>query len=163
MSRQLTICLHRGSTVMSRLIQWQTRSAYSHASMVLPDGLHIEAHETRGVQAFPRLTVAPGEVVDLFTVAVTKKQADKIAEFAREQLGKRYDWLMVLRFVTRRQEARATTGKWFCSELVYAACQQAGVELLRNTEPWEVSPGLLARSPLLVTLALNRTAEPLAA
>lgn len=157
----LTIALHRGRGLLSRLIQWQTRSEYSHASLQLPDGLCVEAREGVGVRALPELAIAPGESVDLFRVeGVTATQHAEIAAFARAQLGKPYDYTMVARFVSRRQESRASRGKWFCSELVYAACQQAGVVLLRDTEPWEVSPGLLARSPRLLPVRMNVERPP---
>jgi uncharacterized protein YycO len=156
MTVPITVTLHRGSALVSKLIQWQTRSEYSHAGIVLPDGHFIEAREGAGVREFSTGLVAnKGEAVDLFHVYVTETQAGEIMDFCREQLGKKYDWTMVARFVTRRQESRSTTDKWFCSELVFAAFKQAGVVLLRDTQPWEVSPGLLARSPLLVLKQQN--------
>lgn len=147
----LVVALHRGTGLISRAIQWQTRSHYSHASVMCRNGCGIEAREGKGV----RVTAdwlkfkALDEQVDLFTVKVTEAQADSIEAFLLDQVGKKYDWTMVARFITRRQAARDESGKWFCSELVFAAFQQAGVELLRDTQPWEVSPGLLGRSPLL--------------
>lgn len=147
--KTIIIGLHRGTGVIGKLIRWQTRGEYSHASFILPDGLFVEAREFIGVRALPRLQVARGETVDLFTVHATEAQVVAVAAFAREQLGKPYDYTMVARFVSRRQAARTSSGKWFCSELVFAALQQAGINLLRDTEAWEVSPGLLARSPLL--------------
>lgn len=155
----LTICLHRGTSFIGRAIRWQTRGAYSHASMILPDGLFVEAREFIGVRALHRLTIANGEKVDTFRVHVTDTQRDDIAAFVKEQLGKPYDYTMVLRFLSRRQAARDESGKWFCSELVFAALQQAGVVLLRDTQPWEVSPAMLARSPLLEPIAQNITAD----
>jgi uncharacterized protein YycO len=144
------VCLHRGSSVVSRLIRWQTRSEYSHASLLLPGGHHYEAREGRGVLRHAGFTLTnPTEQVDAFAVDLTPTQFDDLRHFLGAQVGKPYDWLMVARFVSRRQESRGTSGKWFCSELVYAALQQAGVPLFRATEPWEVAPGLLARSPLL--------------
>lgn len=156
MTLPLTICLHRGSSLIGKLIRWQTRSEYSHASMVLPDGLFVEAREGIGVRALPRLTKAAGETVDMFSISITETQASEIAAFAKEQLGKPYDYAMVARFVSRRHESRSSRGKWFCSELVFAACKQAGVNLLRATDPWEVSPGMLARSPLLVPVRISQ-------
>lgn len=154
MSHPLTICLHRGTSLIGRLIRWQTRSAYSHASIVTPDGWFIEAREGIGVRALSLLPNQPipaakGEQVDKFHIEATHAQVRAIVAFARAQTGKPYDYTMVARFVSRRAESRASAGKWFCSELVYAALQAAGLEPLRATQPWEVSPGLLARSPLL--------------
>lgn len=149
MTVPITVSLHRGNAWISKLIRWQTRSVYSHAGVVLPDGKFIESREGKGVLEHDQLVVANNEEVDLFHVMVSDDQALLLSRFLRSQLGKPYDWTMVARFITREQETRSSTGKWFCSELVFAAFLEANVELLRDTHPWEVSPGLLARSPLL--------------
>lgn len=165
MSRELTICLHRGESVIGKLIRWQTRGGYSHASMILPDGYFIEAREFIGVRAlFGGLVAQPGEKVDTFRIRISTEQEAKIAEFLRKQLGKPYDYSAVARFVSRRKAGRSSSEKWFCSELVFAACLYADVILLRDTQPWEVSPSMLARSPLLEPIAQNiTTASRLAA
>ena len=145
---KITILLYSGTSTISRLIRWQTRSQYSHAAAILPDGTLIEAREFEGVLSrYP--TISRDMEAERFTVEVTDAQAEIIERFLKAQVGKRYDYTMVARFVTRRDEARRTSKKWFCSELVFAAFKKAGVALLRDTEPWEVSPGMLARSPLL--------------
>jgi hypothetical protein len=102
--------------------------------------------------------------VDLFRVRATEAQELSIAIFLTDQLGKPYDYTMVARFISRRQAAREQSGKWFCSELVYYAFMQAGINLLDRIEPWAVSPGLLALSPLLIPVNRQdgrlRTASP---
>ncbi|MBX3751391.1 MAG: hypothetical protein KF897_15035 [Opitutaceae bacterium] len=150
---RVTVALFQGPGLVSRLIRWQTRSAYSHAAIVLPSGAVIESREGIGVRQLPHLEPKNGEQIDFFAVEVTEEQLAKITAFLHRQLNKGYDWTMVARFITRRQESRASRGRWFCSELVFAAFLHAGVILLRGTEPWEVSPGLLARSPLLIAEA----------
>lgn len=147
---RVTVALFQGPGLVSRLIRWQTRSAYSHAAIVLPSGAVIESREGIGVRQLSALEPKHGEEIDFFAVDVTDEQLAALTRFLHRQLGKKYDWTMVARFVTRRQESRASRGRWFCSELVFAAFQVAGIHLLRGTEPWEVSPGLLARSPLLI-------------
>lgn len=149
-SSNVLIALHRAPGVVGSLIRWQTRSQYSHASLYCPGFGIIEAREGKGVQRLTDFQLKAGERVDLFRVnGVTDEETNNAWMFAAAQIGKPYDWTMVLRFVSRRQESRASTGKWFCSELVYASWKSTGVELLRATEPWEVSPGLLGRSPYL--------------
>lgn len=145
--------LHRGTGVISKLIQFQTRSPYSHVSIV--DGaVLLEAKEGRGViHERPVAAVLAAEAVDVVAVRCTPAQRESALAFARAQVGKRYDYTSVARFVSRRQARRKDAEVWFCSELAFAAAQQAGLDLLRETEPWEVSPGLFARSPLLVSLA----------
>lgn len=120
------------------------------------DGIVIEAVEGVGVRAqFGIHDDYHGIEVDVFDVkGVTAEGVKAARDFAFAQIGKRYDYTMVARFVTRRQESRKSSGKWFCSELVFASVCKAGLDLFRATEPWEVSPGLLARSPFL---ALHRT------
>ena len=158
----MQIALHKGTGWISRLIRWQTRSLYSHASILFKaDEIEpirvIEAREFKGVQLTRGLDLTPGETVDIFDIKGLWKDghsAENIIHFLGAQIGKPYDYRMVLRFVSRRGQDRRTVGKWFCSELVYAAFLKGGLQLLGNTEPWEVSPGLLARSPYLLP---NRT------
>lgn len=144
----ITVALFRGHKLVSKLIQWQTRSEYSHAAVVLPSGEVIESREGKGVQILKELDYSKEEI-ELYDVEVSDTQAVEIEAFLRDQIGKKYDWTMVARFITRRQESRSSSQRWFCSELVFAAFQQAGVNLLRAVEPWKVSPGLLAMSTLL--------------
>jgi uncharacterized protein YycO len=146
----LLIGLHRAPGVFGRLIRWQTRSDYSHASLYLPGQGIIEAREGKGVQHLREYEPKDGERIELYRIeGMADADAQSAWEFAEAQIGKAYDWTMVLRFVSRRQESRSSSEKWFCSELVYASLKAAGIELLRATDPWEVSPGLLGRSPRL--------------
>lgn len=155
MPERLIINLHRGTSFIGRLIRWQSRSVYSHASMILPGGVFIESREGIGVQCrflsgpSAEVPAAKGELVDQFTLEATAAQVAHIEDFAKAQVGKKYDYTMVARFVSRRGPSRRQSGKWFCSELVFAALERAGLDLLRDTQPWEVSPGLLSKSPLL--------------
>lgn len=150
MTPRVFIVLYSGSSLISRLIRWQTRSEYSHAALLFEDDWFIEAREFSRVHATLGLQRKKGESVDIFTVeGMTFDQVHELRAFAVRQLGKKYDYRMVARFLSRRQQDRASRRKWFCSELVFAAFRHAGVSLLRATEPWEVSPGLLARSPAL--------------
>jgi hypothetical protein len=150
-SPRVVVCLHRGPGVIGRLIRWQTRADYSHASLLFPGRGVIESREFKGVRALPALAPAPGEVIDTFSVrGLGCLQEQAVFDFAQAQLGKRYDWPMVFGFVSRSPiEGHQSEGRWFCSELVYAAFRTAGIELLRGIEPWEVSPGLLSYSPRL--------------
>lgn len=156
----MLIALHRGTGFIAKCIQWQTRSPYSHASIVFsplkPDSRMrgIEAREFKGVRRVDWQSEYEGTAYDLFAVAgLTREQEDAVAIFCGDQVGKPYDYTMVARFISRRQLARETSGKWFCSELVYYAFMQAGINLLDRIEPWAVSPGLLALSPLLIPVS----------
>jgi hypothetical protein len=165
------IALHRGSSWIGKLIEWQTRSHYSHAALVFiapgeemehtadrnrPARLCevVESREFHGVRVTEGIIREPDTAVDLFSVSgpdgpMSQDQTSRLREFAHQHIGKPYDYLSVARFISRRSESIHSKEKWFCSEFVFAAFQAAGLNLLRDTEAWEVSPGLLSKSPLL--------------
>jgi len=160
----MKVCLYRGISLTSWAIRWRTWSVYSHASLWIdPEeresgGGEIEAWpqgaggQPGGVQRHNRLGAAhtPGTEIDLYDIqGITSLQEHAVWDFAMHQVGMRYDYHGVAGFLSRRHGAN-NTGKWFCSELVFAALAYAGVHLLRRIEPHQVDPGLLARSPLLI-------------
>ena len=92
-----------------------------------------------------------GTRVDIFRVeGLSMSEGQKAINFAHEQIGKGYDFLSIARFLIRSQSRRKESGRWFCSELVFAALRKAGVDLLERIEPCDVSPGMLALSPRLI-------------
>jgi uncharacterized protein YycO len=140
------VLLFRGRGIVSGLIRWQTRGQYSHAAMLLPDGRVLESWEGAGV----RITeLRDWAGVDVYEVPwMTAAQWQTAIALATKHVGKKYDWWSVIRFVSRRK--MPANDRWFCSELVFHALQAAGVNLLERIDPAEVSPGMLALSPLLV-------------
>lgn len=130
----------RGKGFLSAFIRWQTWSRYSHVAIVTPDGVY-EAWPFSGVRVRPYWTDTSG--IDFFVCAAPTELATK---FLEKQLGKKYDYFGVLRFITRKRKSSA---RWFCSELAFAAARAAGTELLRNVDCSQVSPGMLSMSPYL--------------
>jgi uncharacterized protein YycO len=153
----LYLQLHKGTSFFSRLIRWQTRSPYSHASVLFYDtsdadlSVVIESMEGHGVRSIPALAYRDARLsgkIALYRVpSLTDGQIATIRAFMEGQIGKQYDWPAVFKFITRRKHAHDE--RWFCSELVFAAFQEAGVTLLNGTEAWAVWPGQLAHSPLV--------------
>ena len=141
------ILLFRGQGWISRAIRWQTNGDYSHAAIQLPDGQIIEAwHKPSGVRIRPRMT--NWNNVEAYEVeGMTSDQWDDAVDFLRDQLGKRYDFGGVARFLTRWRKDQDE--RWFCSELVFAAMKAAGVDLLDRVKASQVSPVVLSFSPLL--------------
>lgn len=144
------VALFRGAGAVSKLIQWQTRSIYSHAAIYLPhtERTVIESREFKGVRVHE---YSPEEWahVDLFDVAGADALTWRIAlDFAHAQLGMPYDYWSVARFLSKRPARE--NGKWFCSELVHKSLAAGGLRLLLRIPSAEVSPGDLAVSPLLV-------------
>jgi len=141
----IAVLLYRGSGFIGRAIRWQTRSPYSHAAIVVNQWVY-EAREFKGVIKRPLRESDLDEAVWFNVKPFPSEKFSALVQWMESQVGKKYDYLMVLRFISRRQETRESTGKWFCSEFVFAALQKIGVLLFNHTEPYEVSPGLLPRS-----------------
>jgi len=149
--RMPAVLLFRGRGLISALIRWQTRARYAHAAIRLPDGRVLEAWQGRGVR-IKRLQDWDG--VDAYTVpGVDAFQWREVIQFAVDQIGKPYDYLAIARFVTRR--TMPDNARWFCSELVFESLRQAGVVLLNRVDAWQVSPGMLSTSPLLVRESIS--------
>lgn len=139
--------LYSDKTLVGKAIQWQTRSPFNHAAIEV-NGALFEASAPLVKCAFG--LIRSGRMIREAEMGGELKMT--MFNWLIEQLNKPYDYTMVARFVTRKQETRETKGKWFCSELVAAAFQHIGIPLFTHTEPWEVSPGMLARTPRLETL-----------
>lgn len=148
----MRVLLHSGPGIIGSLIRWQTRSEFSHASLLFSDDTVIESREFRGVRKLhvnevyramheePKLRISVYE----FFRPISKEQEAGARRFAEEQIGLGYDYMDVVSFLTRRR--RTEDDAWFCSELVSAVCRRAGRPLFHDTADWEVAPGLIPRS-----------------
>lgn len=155
----IAVNLHKSSTFIAMLIKWQTRSPYSHVSVTLTDGTIIEAKEGKGVRHLTptdldwhkyRELIRQGKI-EAYRADVPADAVPVIEAFLKREIGAKYDWLGVVRFVSRRKHR--ANGKWFCSELASAAFEAAGVPLLLRVPSWNVSPGDLVGSHRLSPLA----------
>ena len=143
--REPQVLLFRGRGVISSLIRWQTRGAYSHAAILRPDGTIIESWQGAGVRI---KDITDWRGVDRFDVPLMSPEMWASAlTFADSMVGSGYDYWAIARFVSRAR--MPDNQRWFCSELVFAALAHAGLPPLARVEPWAVSPGVLATSPYL--------------
>lgn len=148
----MQVAFFKNKSFVSSTIKRFTRSPYSHCAIILDSGEVIEAREFKGVRIIKNIKEAMDEdsVVDIYDFAASDNQKMQIENFLRRQLGKGYDYLMIVGFVTRAShEGRKSTNRWFCSELVFAALENAGMVFLINLPAWKVSPGILSYSPKL--------------
>ena len=127
----MKVLLYRGTGPTSRLIRFQTRSPYSHAAMMMDDGTVIEARMRGGVKhvATPWTRHRKNTPVEVYAIKGDFDE-EKVESFLLSQLGKKYDWLSVLRFVSRRKAP--ADDRWFCSELILAALLDGGKRLLNG-------------------------------
>jgi len=147
----------------SRLIRFGMGSEISHAGLYLGGGEMAEA-----VASGVRIARVEAAQMDNHTTVMvafrypglTPAQQDRIAGFARGQVGRRYDYVGIVRQApfqlaqhwcralegSAAERCRRWTGKvflgtsgndtFFCSELVVAAYQAAGVPLTAEMPSW---------------------------
>jgi uncharacterized protein YycO len=147
--KHMKILQYKGTSLISWGIRFQTRSKYSHSAIWLDDGTVVEAwtHGVRRVDT-PSEDHTPNTEVDIFSINYDFDQA-KAQLFALDQIGKKYDYWAIPRFISRRDEP--ADDKWFCSELVAASCHDGGCDLLHPSMPHgHISPRDIGMSPLLV-------------
>jgi len=144
----LKILAYQGKSLISKAIRFQTRSKYSHIGTKFKDGRVVEAWHKNGVQMSPNASTlhTPGTKVDVYRIDgdIDEAMAER---FLYDQIGKKYDFNSVARFMSRRKAIE--NGKWFCSELAEYAVAFAGLRLL-NGSPSAHSPRDTVLSPYLI-------------
>ena len=156
------IAQYYGISLISKIIRWRTYGDVSHTAWVSPhSGRVIEAWQQGGVRELDDLNCGhtPGTVIDLYRVeGMTRDKHRAIEDFLRRQVGKKYAFWQILRFITRQadllradllRECPCNLRSWFCSELVFTALRLQGLWLL-NAPANRVHPTLLGYSPLLI-------------
>jgi len=157
----IELLYYHGKSWVSKAIQWQSRSPISHIAM-RRDDVTIEAwhkplpfgkvQKNEG-KLSPFVLHTPGTRIDVFTVPRLDEPGGEWIQgrawsWALSQVGKKYDFRMVLRFVPRMSETKASADKWFCSELVTMAFTVGSYPLLERQSAAFVAPGALYISPL---------------
>ena len=143
----MKILAYQGKSLISKAIRFQTRSKYSHIAVELNDGSVIEAWHKGGVRHVKSASDGhkPGTKVDVFEIA---QLFDDVAveRFLFAQVGLKYDFKSVARFVSRRDAP--ADDKFFSSELAEYALAFGGLKIL-NGNPSEHSPRDTVLSPYL--------------
>jgi uncharacterized protein YycO len=146
-----TIQLVTTSGLISWAIRRATFSQFSHVDYVLDAGTAHEqllgAHWGGGVQIrqpnYEKFTTRRRLAVD-----VTDETKRLLENFLFQQVGKPYDTGAIANLLIQRQWR--AEDKWFCSELIARAFEQAGAPLLNpHMEVWRISPRDLQLSPYL--------------
>lgn len=117
------ILLMQGRGLISATIRWQTRCWASHVALHVGGGHVIEAWPP--VVRMRRLTDWAG-VKAYVHREMRLEDWQEVERRMRSQLGKRYDYGAVLRFLAWQRDSDATNEKWFCFELMHWALRSAG-------------------------------------
>jgi uncharacterized protein YycO len=126
----VTVQLSAQGDIVSEVIRDFTRTWCSHVDAVWPDSRLLGARSdvcagvASGVQLRPA-GYAAFVRTERITFAATAAQEADFYDFLGQQVGKPYDKLAVLGLGIDRDWR--SDDKWFCSELVMAALEHAGI------------------------------------
>lgn len=127
-----------------KLIRWWTKSIYSHAELILPDGktwISISPFLTAKLCS-KQPTDFNTQDWDFITIDVTKTQAQIIEDFFHETKGSHYDWVgLFLSHILPYKIKK--TNKWYCSEWIAYALRIANVidwKTIKIYEQSDLSP-----------------------
>lgn len=139
------------SSISSRLIQWFGKGKYSHVDSVLVDGTLLGARSTSiagyssGVQ-IRDANYQKKSKLKRVSIPCTEKQQKLYYDFVLSQVGKPYDRIAIIAFITGSTWSEEDS--WFCSELNTAALQYCGW-----LKPLSVPPSKIDPDDLLLLLS----------
>jgi len=157
------VIMYKGKNILPRLIRWLTKSFYSHAGIAVwwNERLMVMEAVMRGVRVVPlsRNIYQHKGNVEWFSCKKEISEEDRLRMviFAQEELGKSYArWRVILfglkvlfkRDLSITDELRMEN-KLFCSQYVAQIYNSIGLDLKENREDRFMSPGDIARSPLM--------------
>ena len=155
------ILLYKGTSWMSKLIQWKTGSLYSRVSVVVGAEMNLAIESNTGSQAGVRaldLRKLDAKEIDIFRVKPENSfKKEQVISYLVNCLGAPYDiwgvtWLAVLKIFGQQETANRfqISKDYFCSELVFEAFASAGLDIVPQIGHGDItSPGDISRSPLL--------------
>lgn len=121
-----------------RLFTW---SKYSHCELLFPDGrlFSSDGWESKGVRF---TTKYRPDNWDILYIGTDTKTIDNLVMWCNTFVGKKYDWLGVLRFVF--PFLKESKDKWFCSEICTKALQEIKF-LDQDIKAYKITPKKLYR------------------
>jgi len=144
----IKIAFFKGNgTWQNKIIRWWTKSPYSHAELVLPDG-----KTWIGISPFLTSRVASRdnscynkENWDFIDFTITNEQYKIILDFYEETKDCKYDWfgMLLSQFLPFHIKQRE---RWYCSEWIAYALRIANVidwRVIKIYDRSDLSPGVL--------------------
>lgn len=143
----MILVFETGPTIKGKVVQVFTWSKYSHVDVLTEQNTTLSAYPDGGVDERPYVPLASNVLCKIET---TPEQLAQIHKYMRDRIGKPYDWGGVFG-VFFKQTRWQDHDKWFCSELIAAALQSAGIQLFKKPD-FRVVPKHLARHPRVIPL-----------
>ncbi len=158
------ILLYRNASFSSKLIQWGTKSPYSHVGVVADPAIFLSIEANTGHQSGVRavdLRQADEDKVDVYRVKEEfAYDSGKVVSCLVAHLGAPFDFWGVIALGVLKVASFMTGFKlfkgynkfqkdrdYFCSELVYEAFQAGGLDIVPEVDSADItSPGDIAES-----------------
>jgi hypothetical protein len=145
---KIQIAFYKGEgNALNKIVRWWTKSIYSHAELVLPDGITY-----LGISPFLKSKVASRKKLlidysewDVVDLQIAQEQLDIIMEFFEDTKGQGYDWVGMLlsQFLPCKIKHRE---RWYCSEWIAYALRIACVfdwRIIKIYDRKDLSPVVL--------------------
>lgn len=149
--RTIRLVFQRSASIEGGTISFFTWSWPSHVDLMFEDGTIIGSLPGKGVTVQSpgvfSFTLSHSTRHEMYSVTVDNDTYGRIKKFVMAQKGKPYDWGGILGFLARTDRWQAES-RWFCSELVAAAFEYAGLPLIKARSN-RVTPGMVLMSPYL--------------
>jgi len=145
---KIKVAFYKGKgNYLNGIVRWWTKSVYSHAELVLPDGI-----TWMGISPFLKSKVDSRKKLiinytdwDFITLDITQEQVDIIMEFFEDTKGHRYDWVGMLlsQFLPCKIKHKK---RWYCSVWIAYALRIACVfdwRIIKIYDRKDLSPAIL--------------------
>ena len=145
---KIKIAFYKGEgTWTNSVVRWWTKSVYSHAELILPDGVTWV-----GISPFLNSAVTKRIVLeynrkkwDLLEIDITEEQYSLIMQFFEDTKGQGYDWtgMLLSQFLPCKIKHRK---RWYCSEWIAYALRIACIlnwRTIRLYDRKDLSPAIL--------------------
>jgi hypothetical protein len=151
------VLLFRGTSAVSRVIRWGSRSHYSHAGLAAwwGDRLIVFQAVSHGAQVVPvssAVDAYDGQVDWWVPKEEVRVDPELLLNHAVDMLGRSYAfhgvldlmWRMALRRFKGLPDPKTAPKELFCSQYVSYCYRQAGMDLVNGIDDGSTSPGDLA-------------------
>jgi hypothetical protein len=159
------ILLFQGTSWLSRVIRWGSRSDYSHAGFAAwwDRRLLVFQASGRGAEVLPMSSAvdAYDGQVDWYSLRpdyrLNREGEDQLVTHAVTLLGRSYSsaglvdlmWRMAIGRFRGLSDPKASPESLFCSQYVSYCFRQVGPDLVEDTDDSSTSPADLSASPML--------------
>ena len=145
---KIKVAFYKGKgNFINGIVRWWTKSVYSHAEIMLPDGI-----TWIGISPFLKSKVASRKKIiidysewDFVDINVNQEQLDIVMEFFEYTEGHGYDWIGMLlsQFLPCKIKHKK---RWYCSEWIAYALRIACVidwRIIKIYDRKDLSPAIL--------------------